>query len=347
MLISYHQEAAAYPTSAASLSLIPLVLLVICIMNIQDTKNFITALYDLGERQFAGERKTRRIIEASLQREGVPYAVEEFVTHLPRVTRADLVLDGRRVPCMATSFQGGIIRNQNHLISSLTSSQNFLTTENINFNPLCAVISRSNHYFAPSLAVARDIVPRIMHAKTVRGAVNVRKTAHRSANILVGNRVNPRYLVFSHYDSLFGGAVDNASGTALTLYLATAYPQLRRYTLFVFGGNEELSYDQPIYWGHGYRVFEERHRALLARAEKILVLDCIGFSETYFVKDETAVRLGFPVRGLGRIIGRTRLVIGDMQKMMAFYHSDLDRPHLIKTAELARAALQVAKALSA
>ena len=310
-------------------------------------KEFITALWHLGERQFEREALARRMIEERLIRHHIPYTAEEFSTFLPRVEEATLKIDGRVVPCAATSFASGIITQPNHLISSLTSSQNFLETENINFNPLCRSISRSNHYFAPSFAVPRNVVSKILRARRVYGSVRVRKTRHRSANILVGNRTNPRHLVFSHYDSLFGGAVDNASGTALALSIAAQYPQLREHTLFVFAGNEELSYDMPIYWGHGYRVFEERHRALLQRAEKILVLDCIGFSKTFFIREEKTVRLGFPVKHLSGLIRKTSLVIGDMQEMMRFYHSDLDRPHLIKTEELARAERQIVKKLSA
>ncbi len=55
------------------------------------------------------------------------------------------------------------------------------------------------------------------------------------------------YLVFSHYDSISSGVIDNASGTALSLYLVINYPKLLEKTLFVFAGNEELSYDEPIY----------------------------------------------------------------------------------------------------
>ena len=300
-------------------------------MNQQETKRFITALWRLGERQFGQETRARRMIEERLRHQSTPYAGEEFLTYIPRVQRAELRLDGRPASCAATSFVSGAIKTPNHLISSLTSSQNFIRTENINFNPLCRDISRSNHYFAPSLAVPRDVVPKILRARRISGNVRVRKTLHRSANILVGNRVNPRSLVFSHYDSLYGGAVDNASGTALALCIAARYPHALKDTLFIFAGNEELSYDAPVYWGHGYRVFEERHPRLLDKAKNILILDCIGFGKTFFVSDEKIVRLGFPVRRLSKIIRKTRLVIGDMQKMMSFYHSDLDRPRLIKT----------------
>lgn len=300
----------------------------------------------LGERQFQQETKTCQLIEASLKRAGFAYVKERFQTWLPLFKKAELIADGKKIPCVASSFVSGMIENANHLISSLTSSQNFLFTENINFNPACENISRSNHYFAPSFAVSKKYIPALYNAKKAHGRVEVKKKAHTSANILVGNIKNPHYLIFSHYDSIFTGAVDNASGTALSLYIAANYPKLLEKTLFVFAGNEELSYDRPIYWGHGYRVFENKHYSLLAKAKKILILDSLGYSETYFIQDPSEVVLGFPINRMRKLQKKLYLVIGDMQTLMKFYHSDLDVPKLVKTSELVRAAEKVINALS-
>ncbi|MER3407014.1 MAG: hypothetical protein C4278_01115 [Patescibacteria group bacterium] len=310
-------------------------------MTPRDLKNFIIDLYNLGERQFEKERMAKEMIEERLKSFRIPYTLEKFTTSIPLIEKAILKLDGRPVPCVATSMVSGNINNPNHLISSLTSSQNFLFVENINFNPLCPKISRSNHYFAPAIAVPRYVVPKIFRAKKIIGKVRVKKTNHLSANILVGNWINPRYLIFSHYDSIYGGAVDNASGTALSLFLAVNNSNLLKQTLFVFSGNEELSYDKPIYWGHGYRVFEERHKHLLEKAKKILILDCLGFSKTFFINKEEIVRLGFPVNCLQKIISKTWIVAGDIQKLMRFYHSELDKPSLISEKELVKAAAEI------
>lgn len=315
-------------------------------MNQKELKEFIVQLCALGERQFQQETKACQLIEASLKRAGVAYVKENFHTWLPLFKKTQLVADGRNIPCAASSFVSGTIENANHLISSLTSSQNFLFTGSINFNPACESISRSNHYFAPSLAVSKTYVPALCSAKKVHGQVEVEKKAHISANLLVGNTKSPRYLVFSHYDSIFSGAVDNASGTALSLCLAINYPKLLKKTLFVFAGNEELSYNKPIYWGHGYRVFENKHYPLLAKAKKILILDSLGYSETYFIQEPFEVILGFPIKHMRKLQKKLYLVIGDMQQLMKFYHSDLDVPDLVKTSELMRAAEKVINALS-
>lgn len=298
-----------------------------------------------GERQFENETKARQLIETWLKRAGVSYVKERFRTWLPRFKEETLLVDGKHIPCAASSFVGGAIDNPNHLISSLTSSQNFLYTSNINFNPLCPGISRSNHYFAPSLAISKTYVSAICNAKKIQGKIGVEKTSHTSANLFAGNIKNPRYLVFSHYDSISTGAVDNASGTALSLYLALNYPRLLKMTLFIFAGNEELSYDKPIYWGHGYRVFEKNHYSLLLKAQKILILDSIGYSQTQFLTEPSLVVLGFPIKNMQKFQKKLFLVIGDMQKLMQFYHSDLDVPELIKTDELMRAAQKIIRAI--
>lgn len=314
-------------------------------MNQKELKEFIAQLCALGERQFKQETKARQLIEASLKRADISYTAEHFTTYLPRFKEAKLMADGKTIPCAGSSFVGGIIDNANHLISSLTSSQNFLYKPNINFNPLCSGISRSNHYFAPSLAIPKAYLLTLCNAKKVHGRVEVERKTHTSANLLVGHTKNPCYLVFSHYDSIFTGAVDNASGTALSLYLTINYPKLLEKTLFVFAGNEELSYDKPIYWGHGYRVFENKHYSLLAKAKKILILDSLGYSKTYFIQDPSEVVLGFPIKHMCKLQKKLYLVIGDMQKLMQFYHSDLDVPKLVKTSELMRAVEKVINAL--
>ena len=315
-------------------------------MNQNQLKEFIERLSALGERQFEQETKARELIEASLKSAGVQYSRESFKTYLPRFKEVKLIVDGKEIPCAGSCFVSGIINNANHLISSLTSSQNFLYTDNINFNPRCEGISRSNHYFAPSLAISKKYVPVLCNAKKVFGSVKVDKKAHTSANILVGNSKNPDYLIFSHYDSISPGAIDNASGTALSLYLAINHRELLEKTLFVFAGNEELSYDKGIYWGHGYRVFEKEHYALLLRAKKILIIDCVGYSATNFIQDSNIVILGFPIRTMQKFTKKTYLVIGDMQTLMRVYHSPLDMPDLIKMPELMRAGEKIIGRLS-
>ncbi len=55
--------------------------------------------------------------------------------------------------------------------------------------------------------------------------------------------------------------------------------------------------------------------------------------------------LGFPIKSMAKFVKKTYLVIGDMQKLMTVYHSDLDIPDLIKSKWLMEAAKKVINAL--
>lgn len=297
----------------------------------------IRLLSAFGERQLAGEHAARNLLCDWLHAAAVPYRVQSFMTAVPKILQASLVADGKTIPAAGTSFVSGTITDSSTLISSLTSSQKFLYEQNINFNPRCKVISRSNHYFAPSLAVAPAALSAICRASTIQGIVRVKKIKHCSANILVGNTKNPQTILFCHYDSIGPGAVDNASGTALLLQMIIETPKYLKENLFVFAGNEELSYDQPVYWGRGYRVFERRYYSLLQRAKNILIIDCLGQTAARQYRDPAIVRLGFPVMHQHRWTKKIAMIAGDLGALMRVYHSSADTANIIQPGHMHQA----------
>ena len=143
-------------------------------------------------------------------------------------------------------------------------------------------------------------------------------------NILVGNRKNPKTVFFCHYDSLGPGATDNAAGTAVLLKLAINSPQTRETCLFVISGNEELSYDQPVYWGHGYRVFERVYTHLLNQAKRLVMVDCVGNGTTTLDHDPEMLRLAFPLSGVDRYLKKMSTLYGNLDRLMEVYHSERD-----------------------
>ncbi len=301
----------------------------------------IARLSALGERQFEVEREARGYIEGVLKSHNVFYKTEPFPVFLPDVKRCELEVDGKSIPCASTSFVGGEIRNNHNILSSLIPSQCFLYQPNINFNPVCEVISKSNFYFAPSVAIKRGDVTKVIKARKVLGKVEVIKRRHYCANILVGNIKDPRTVVFSHYDSLENGAIDNASGTAASLYIILKYPSVLESTLFVLSGNEEISYDEPVYWGHGYRRFEERYPDVLRKARKIFVLDSLGHSSAEFMKGPEITRLGFPVKEIDRLHKKVTIVAGSIDDLMKVYHSCNDLPSGVHTKKILSATRKV------
>lgn len=295
-----------------------------------DLIEFVRTLAAISERQFGNETKAAVLIERALSERGVSFAVQRFTTTVPRTRYCALTVDSKRMSARATGLKSGTIASKNALISSLISSQKNIADANINFNPHCRSISRSNHYFSPAVAVAARDVSKIIAAKKIRARIKIVPTRHQSENILVGNLVDPAHVLFCHYDSFGPGALDNASGTALLLKFIIDFPDLSANCLFVIAGNEELSYDFPVYWGHGYRVFEKKYESLLARCRDIFAVDCVGNGKPVLDNHSRIVKLSFPIKNLMCWSKKIYAVYGDEEKLMAVYHSDLDVPSLVR-----------------
>ena len=224
--------------------------------------SIVKKLLEFSPREGKNETKTGKFLTGLLAKNKVDYKLQKFTFYIPKDLSAQLIADGKNIPCEPITFKSGVIPNKNHLISNrIEVEKNF---PYISFTPTGVAISasgRSIHY--PALAVSRNDVVKILRAKLVRGKVQVKPVQHQSQNILVGNLTNPKKIIFTHYDSINLGATDNASGVATCLKLILDKPNLLKQNLFVLSGNEELSYEFPTYWGYGYRVFEKKYLALL------------------------------------------------------------------------------------
>jgi len=291
---------------------------------------FIEGLLHFSPRQGRNETLAANYIVETLRSAGVNYTVQEFMTYLPEKARASLTVDGCNIACQPCSFVGGVIEGKDHLVSSLIGSKYLLELPNINFNPWCDSISQSNYYFAPAVAVAADDVRHIMTGKQIRAEVVVEKAKHISKNILVGNNHDPEHVLFAHYDSIQSGAIDNASGVAVLIGLILSEPGLLKNNLFVLTGNEELSYDKPTYWGHGYRAFETDNFRLLTKAKKIMVVDSVGNTPSHFDQNQSLLYLGFPIVHANEWAKKIWLLYGDINHLMTVYHSNDDLPVNIK-----------------
>ena len=312
-------------------------------MKIKNTTAFksieiIKTLAKLGTRQGAVARRACTFIDTLLKKNKIPFLVETFDTYIPVVQEARLVIDGKKQPCVGCGMTSGDIPTT-HIASSLMSSRFLIDTPTIYFNPKCPVPSPTNFSFAPAIAIAPGILEKLVYARQAKASLRVRKQKTEASFLLVGNRVNPKTIIFSHYDSLGPGAIDNASGTAVALSVATrcSKENILDETLFVFDGNEEISYDYPVYWGHGYRVFEERYQALLKNAKAVLVVDCVGNGRNYFIQDETILKLAFPLKNVEQIKHKTWLLSGDIEDLMTVYHSEKDTTKKVSLRQLRQA----------
>ena len=295
--------------------------------SLQFIKNF-SAIY---HRQGKQETKAARYLINLLRQHDVHFHVEPFITYIPKFISAILTADGKKIPATANSLVSGKITGKYNMASSLIPSRRFTKEANlITFNPYCHARSQANYYYVPSVTVEPKYLKYIFAGKNIKGEVKVKTLRYISKNILVGNTVDPKTIIFAHYDSIGPGALDDASGIALLLKMITAYPETTADTLYIFAGNEELSYDRPIYWGHGYRAFEKKHKDILEKCEQIICVDCVGASKPMLYRDKKTVKQGLPLANLDRWLPKTSMLACEYDTVMKIYHSDLDTWRKVK-----------------
>jgi hypothetical protein len=301
----------------------------------------IRAMEKFSPRQMEKEVKARAFIESRLESTGQEYELQWFRNQLPTYQGVSLKADGERIECMPTAFRSGIIDEKN-LISSTAVSGRYYEEPNINFNPYTDKFSLATFYRAPSLAIRRFDVKKIMDAEEIEGRVTVGKKPHRCANIIVGNTRAPKNVVIAHYDSVLNGALDNASGTAVLLELARMGKS--KENMFVFSGCEELSFDEPVYWGRGYRALEEKFGKTIERAKRVVVVDMIGSSSPTTIKDKRTRIAAFPIKSK-KLFDRATIVSVEGKEWYPIYHSYEDGIGLIKESFLREGLQMVAKML--
>jgi len=283
--------------------------------------NFVKELIKFSPRLGRNEQKTAKFLENFLKEHIISFTVEKFHTSYPKNINTYLKIDGQKIECKPTTFVDGKINGRFKMVNSLLDIKD---EKNINFNPKSDDLSLAQHYFSPSVAINKKDLESLKEGKNIEGSIDVDRTSYLSKNILVGNKANPTYLIFAHYDCLESGATDNASGVAVTMGLILENPKLLENCLFIFSGNEEVSYDRPHYWGRGFRIFEKRHPRLFKEAKKILIIDCVGNGEARFNKDEEFVVECFPIKHIKKLKDKVSVVCADLKKLYSVYHSEGD-----------------------
>lgn len=250
--------------------------------------------------------------------------IEEFPNTIPLALDSKLIVDGMPVNSRPISFASGMFDETIEMIEFHGESD--YHKGYIAYNKHSQVISLHTFFTQPSVAISNQDVSTLSAAKTIKGFVEIEKYEYISRNILVGNVVNPKRILFSHIDTVESGFIDNLTGVAAMYDMLVANPNLFDTNLFVFSGNEELSYDGAIYWGKGYREFERRHAGLLDNAMQIYVIDCIGQTKHVVHREKSVIDLAFPLSNIDKYYDKTYLFAGDMHRLMTIYHSDLDGP---------------------
>lgn len=303
-----------------------------------DIMGFTKKLCSFAPRLGENEQLAAAYIKNILAKNDIKYFSQKFKAVIPLWDKAELIADGKKIACRNTSLASGKISGKDNIVSSFPYLDDVKTDYNINFSPYADTICTVGFYEHPSVAIKYSDLNKLFIAKKISGEAKVRKYSHTSENILVGNRKNPRFLVFTHYDCIgAGGAVDNASGVAAAMHAIIDNPKILNNTLFIFSGCEEISYDKYDPSGLGYRKFEQAYSPLLTAAKRIYVLDGLGNSKPHFTRDYSWLAITLQLKSLSSIKNKTFLMQCEVDKILKVYHSDEDTFNKIKKEYLIKA----------
>ena len=264
--------------------------------------------------------KTSKYIKENLVKVGIDFCDQYFNVHIPSDEGSYIILDnGQKIIGKANSFVSGNFEEKN-----IYSSQNInqeINIPHINYNQYYDAFSGVIFYDFPVINIKKSDLIKVINSEEIKVDVNVKRKLIKTENILVGNKKNPKNIIFTHFDTIFNGALDNSSGTATLLYGIISNKINIKENLIVFSGCEELSYDRPYYWGYGYRVFEYEYKEILEKSKKIIVYDMFGHSKPTLTKDY--IKEAFPI--MSEYLYKKSIQISESNNdWIKFYHSDAD-----------------------
>lgn len=276
----------------------------------------VEKICSFSPRQGKGEIRTAEFIEDYFHNQNVSFQTQLFETIVPLITRCELFIDGEQIPCLGACFEPGKITSK----------------KQIDYNPDTDYIETTSYSPQASVRISRTHKDKLSNAKNISGEVKLDKYFFVSRNLLVGNSENPQNILFAHYDGLGGGAIDNAGSVAVLIDIILKEKGLLENNLFVFCGNEELSYDKEVFWGRGYRQFEKKYSSIMKNANQLIVVDGIGLTEPQFISED--IDEFFPVSDL-EIFEKKIVVLSSIQsEVLKCYHCAEDTPNKLNNAYL-------------
>ena len=171
----------------------------------------------------------------------------------------------------------------------------------------------------PALAVSPRDAERISKSKKVEWALRVRTVETFGLAYLVGDLDSAKRVIVTHYDSLWSGSVDNASGTTLALEMLDLVDLKKN--AFVFVGFAEINMKEGEYWLPSFKSVVGAYSELFERAEEVVVVDCVGTGAAGWIEDKEYVEAYSP-------FGAKKLKIygTPLRDMQDYYHGTNDTP---------------------
>jgi hypothetical protein len=293
-------------------------------MGKENFSKLLTELVLISPRRGKNEPIAADLIKQFLNKENIPFEIQEFPASVPVTMKAELLVDGKNIPCLGTSFVSGNITKN---VSIQEPYEKTGAQEMIIYNPIAQGICAQSLKEIPALAVNVEYVDILKNSRNISGRVEVEAEEFLSQNILVGNKVNPKKIIFAHYDSIVGaGALDNAAAVDVLYQTIMSNKSLLNDYLFVFAGIEEESISNHDGY-YGFEIFDKKYAYLMNSTEEIVILDGVGVSEPYWTHENIDWVFGIP--RLSEIEHKTVLMENDQSIVRQYYHSPLDTIDII------------------
>ncbi|MDY6761689.1 MAG: hypothetical protein SVY41_01445, partial [Candidatus Nanohaloarchaea archaeon] len=267
------------------------------------------------------ESDAAAFLEDRITGHGVDVHPQDYQVLYPEWSGYRVEADGTEIECLPCGFESGEIGKT--VVDSLTVDERVFDEANINFNPRCEGISVASFYDAPAVAVSKQDIGTVLAADDVHGELTMSWERYGSRNLLVGNREDPDLVVFTHYDSFWGGFLDNALSVAVLVELLQDIDLSR--TLVVFAGSEEVSQQDP-YWCYGYRQFETRYSDVLEQCSAVVVADGMGRGPVQVRDERWLLEKALVLDNPEAVWPKTELLTSGFEALMPVYHTPVDTP---------------------
>jgi len=299
----------------------------------QDFFELMHRFRELTPRLWENEERVLQMIEGFLGK-GKVYR-QDFRVMYP-LYEYEFLINGKDVFALPAGIKSGEVDKV--FINGLDVEEAVLPSF-FTYNPFCRTASTPSFYNATSLAISSSVMGHLQITDDYYAKLKVKFKRFKSGNLLVGNMSDPRTIVFTHFDSLWGGVIDNAVGVAILLVLLKYGVVDKKKVLVVFAGSEELNIEgREVDWAKGYKMFLEDYSDLALNAEKIYIVDVIGRSKESFRihANESILNKAFPFEELkegNEIFKKAKGIFNDFESIKSIYHSPLDNFYAIKDVE--------------
>ncbi|UXD22695.1 hypothetical protein IPA_07430 [Ignicoccus pacificus DSM 13166] len=266
-----------------------------------------------------------RKIQEFLSTNDITFVTALFPVLVPEWIEWGLESKGERIPSLPSGFEGGEI--ELNLKDSSDLETNY-SLPNVNFNSKLLSptdISTPVFYWGPSLSVSREGAERILKNGEIKGFLKVRRVCRAGKHFLAGNVENPKKIFVVHYDALWKGVIDN--GLSVALFLSLLKEGIIKEDVVLFLGFSEISL-WPNYWEYSMITAKESFDEQINNAEEVIVVDCIGYKDTNFIKDKEYIEAYSRIRRDLKVFGTP------IERLMEIYHATNDGVEAVSLKQL-------------